>query len=206
MHAELGHHVLGVDQHVEQVRDRRALVAAHISDPGLQQRLGHGQDALAAENLAVAELQRFHFLRKRTFRHSRSSTTRRRHFSRIQSGFCTCSGRKTILNPPALVWGLRCLSWGIRVGAVFLFGCCGLWGSWGVGLYVSGVGGGEVVFGFVACLASPGCSSRLLVTGRRIALEGKCSVRCSGVFLVALVNRRVESDSCWRPSARSSPS
>ena len=62
MHAELGHHVLGVDQHVEQVRDRRALIAADIGDAGLQQRLGDREDALAAEGLAVAELERLDFL------------------------------------------------------------------------------------------------------------------------------------------------
>ena len=62
MHAELGHDVLGVDQHVEQVRDRRALVATHIGDAGLQQRLGHREDALAAKGLAVAEFQRLDFL------------------------------------------------------------------------------------------------------------------------------------------------
>ena len=64
MHAELGHHVLGIDQHVEQVRHRRALVAAHIGDAGLQQRLGHREDALAAKGLAVAELERLDFLRE----------------------------------------------------------------------------------------------------------------------------------------------
>ena len=73
MHAELGHHVLGIDQHVEQMRHRRALIAADIGDAGLQQRLGDRQDALAAENLAVAELQGFHFLRKRAFRHRPTS-------------------------------------------------------------------------------------------------------------------------------------
>ena len=37
------------------MRDRRALVAADIGDAGLQQRLGDGEDALAAEHLAGAE-------------------------------------------------------------------------------------------------------------------------------------------------------
>ena len=69
MHAEVGHHVLGVDQHVEQMRDRRALVAAHIGDAGLQQRLGHREDALAAKGLAVAELERFDFFAEGTFGH-----------------------------------------------------------------------------------------------------------------------------------------
>ena len=54
MDAELGHDVLRIDQHVEQMRDRRALIAADIGHARLQQRLGDGQDAFAAEGLAVA--------------------------------------------------------------------------------------------------------------------------------------------------------
>ena len=67
MHAEVGEQVLGLDHHVEQVRDRRALVAADIAHAGLQQRLGDREDALAAEDLAVAQLQRLHFLLERAF-------------------------------------------------------------------------------------------------------------------------------------------
>ena len=67
MHAELGHDVLGVDQHVEQMRDRRALVAADIGHARLQQRLGDREDAFAAEGLAVAELERLHFFLERAF-------------------------------------------------------------------------------------------------------------------------------------------
>ena len=57
-------YVRGVGQHVHQMRDRRALVAADIGDAGLQQRLGDGENALAAEFLAVAELQVLHLARK----------------------------------------------------------------------------------------------------------------------------------------------
>ena len=57
MHAELVEHVLGVGEHVHQVRDRRALIAADIGDAGLQQRLGDRENALAAELLAVAQLR-----------------------------------------------------------------------------------------------------------------------------------------------------
>ena len=57
VHAELGHDVLGIHQHVEQMRHRRALVAADIAHAGLQQRLGDGEDALAMELGAVAEPQ-----------------------------------------------------------------------------------------------------------------------------------------------------
>ena len=67
MHAEFAHDVFGVDQHVEQMRHRRALIAADIGDAGLQQRLGHGEDAFAAEGLAVAERERLHFLLERAF-------------------------------------------------------------------------------------------------------------------------------------------
>ena len=62
MHAEVGEQVLGLDHHVEQVRHRRALVAADIAHAGLQQRLGDREDAFAAEDVAVAQLERFHFL------------------------------------------------------------------------------------------------------------------------------------------------
>ena len=57
MHAELGQVVLRLHQHVEQVRHRRALVAADVGDAGLQQRLGDREDALAVEDLAGAEAQ-----------------------------------------------------------------------------------------------------------------------------------------------------
>ena len=67
MHAELGHDVLGVDQHVEQMRDRRALIAADVGHARLQQRLGDGQDAFAVEGLAVAQPQRLHFFLERAF-------------------------------------------------------------------------------------------------------------------------------------------
>src|SRR6476619_4028996 len=71
MHAELAHDVLRVDQHVEQMRHRRALVAPDIGHTRLQQRLGDREDAFAAEGLAVAELERLHFFLERAF-HARS--------------------------------------------------------------------------------------------------------------------------------------
>ena len=50
--------VVGVGEHVEQMRDRRAGIAADVTDAGLQQRLRDGENALAPEDLAfpVAEL------------------------------------------------------------------------------------------------------------------------------------------------------
>jgi phage protein U len=56
MDAEFLHQVSSAShQHVEQMRHRRALIAADIGHAGLQQRLGDGEDALAVEGLAVAE-------------------------------------------------------------------------------------------------------------------------------------------------------
>ena len=50
--AMLLQNVLGVGEHVDQVRDGRALVARHIRHAGLQQGLGDGQNALADEFFA----------------------------------------------------------------------------------------------------------------------------------------------------------
>ena len=69
MHAELVEHVLGVGQDVHQMRDRRTLIAADIGHPGLQQRLGDGENSFAAEFLAVAEFEILHFACERAFRH-----------------------------------------------------------------------------------------------------------------------------------------
>ena len=59
--------LLRLHQHVEQMADRRTLVAADVGDARLQQRLGHGQDALAVEFLAVAQPQALDLLAKRDF-------------------------------------------------------------------------------------------------------------------------------------------
>ncbi len=67
MDAEIAEQVLGFHHHVEQVGDRRPLVAADIADAGLQQRLGDGQDAFTPEHLAGAQPQRFHFPFERAF-------------------------------------------------------------------------------------------------------------------------------------------
>ena len=69
--AELLQNVVGVGQHVDQVRDRRALVAGDVGHAGLQQRLGDRQDAFAAEFLAGAELELGDLLLERAFRHRR---------------------------------------------------------------------------------------------------------------------------------------
>ena len=62
MHAELAQNVLRVGKHVHEMTDRRALVAADITDAALEQRLGDGQNAFAGEFLAVAQPQLFDFL------------------------------------------------------------------------------------------------------------------------------------------------
>ena len=57
MHAEFVEHVLCVGENVHEVGDRRALIAPDVGDARLQQRLGYGENALAAENVPGAELQ-----------------------------------------------------------------------------------------------------------------------------------------------------
>ena len=69
VHPELGKNLLRVREHVHQVRDRGSLVAADVRHPGLQQRLGHGQNPLTAEFLALGEAQRLHFLGERALGH-----------------------------------------------------------------------------------------------------------------------------------------
>jgi hypothetical protein len=60
-----------IGQHIHQVGNRRALVACHIGDAGLQQGLGHRQNALAAELAARAKMQRLNFGLKGAFGHFR---------------------------------------------------------------------------------------------------------------------------------------
>ena len=67
VHAELVQVVARLHHHVEQVRHRRALVAADVGHARLQQRLGHGEDALAVEGLAVAEAEGLYFLSELPF-------------------------------------------------------------------------------------------------------------------------------------------
>ena len=69
--AEVLQDVVGVGQHIDEMRDRRALVAGDIGHAGLQQRLGDGEDAFAAEFLAGAEPELLDFLLERSFRHRR---------------------------------------------------------------------------------------------------------------------------------------
>ena len=57
MDAEFAQQVFGLQQDIEQVADRRALVAADVGHARLQQRLGDREYALAAKLLAVPEPQ-----------------------------------------------------------------------------------------------------------------------------------------------------
>jgi hypothetical protein len=59
--------LVGVGQDVEEVRDRGARIPAHVGDPGLEQRLGDGEDPLAAEHLTVSQRQLLDFLGERPF-------------------------------------------------------------------------------------------------------------------------------------------
>ena len=67
MDAKFAHDVLRIHQHVEQMRDRCALIAADVRHARLQQRLGDGQNAFAAESLAVAQPERLHLFFERAF-------------------------------------------------------------------------------------------------------------------------------------------
>ena len=69
MDAELLEDVVRVREHVDEVRDRRALVAGNVGHAGLQQRLGDREDAFAAELLASAEAQQLHLFLERPLRH-----------------------------------------------------------------------------------------------------------------------------------------
>eukprot|EP01034_Spumella_vulgaris_P023492 gene23492-29712_t len=64
MHTQLVHIGFGLHHDVEQVRDRCALVAAHIAHARLQQPLGDGQNAFAMKDLARAHAQGLDFFVK----------------------------------------------------------------------------------------------------------------------------------------------
>ena len=68
MDTEFVEQVLRFDQHVDQMRDRRTLIAADIGDARLQDRLGDREDALTPEDLALAQPQRADFVGEGAFR------------------------------------------------------------------------------------------------------------------------------------------
>ena len=62
MHAELVQDLLGVGEHVDQVRNRRARIAADIADAAFEQGLRNRQNSLAAKFLPRADAQILNFL------------------------------------------------------------------------------------------------------------------------------------------------
>src|SRR5438552_7054682 len=69
MNAELAQDVLRIGEHIHQMRDGCSLIADNIADTALQQRLGDGEDALAAEFLAGADLELLDFFLEGSFGH-----------------------------------------------------------------------------------------------------------------------------------------
>ena len=61
-HAEFGQDLLGIGKNVHEMADRCALVAADIADAGFEQGLGQGENALAVEGFALADLEFLDFL------------------------------------------------------------------------------------------------------------------------------------------------
>src|SRR5471030_1452233 len=68
MDAKFVQQILAFDQHVDQMRDRRALVAADIGNACLEDRLGDREDAFATKDFALAETQRADFFLERALR------------------------------------------------------------------------------------------------------------------------------------------
>ena len=56
-HTQVRENILGIGQHIHQVADRRALIAADVADPILKQCLGDRQNTLAGEGLALTEAE-----------------------------------------------------------------------------------------------------------------------------------------------------
>ncbi len=69
MDAEIAHHVLGVGEHVHEMRDRRALIAGDVGHAGLKQGLGDRENALAAKDFAGSKSQVLNFALEGPFRH-----------------------------------------------------------------------------------------------------------------------------------------
>ena len=78
MHAGFPQQFVGVAEHVHQMGDGRALISPHIGDAGLQQRLGHRENAFAAEIRARAKAKLFHFSLEGALCHSAIPTRKPR--------------------------------------------------------------------------------------------------------------------------------
>ena len=69
VHTKFRHIIGSIGEHIHQMRNRRALIAADIGDTRLQQRLGDGKNAFTPKFIASAKAQIFHFPCKRPFCH-----------------------------------------------------------------------------------------------------------------------------------------
>ena len=70
-HAKLAQQVLGIGQHIHQVADRRALIAADIAHAIFQQGLGQRQNAFTGKGFPRPQTQVFDFCLERPFGHAR---------------------------------------------------------------------------------------------------------------------------------------
>ena len=61
--------VVCVGEHIDEVRDRRTLIARDVGHAGLQQCLGDSENSFAAEFLACAEPKLGNLALERPFRH-----------------------------------------------------------------------------------------------------------------------------------------
>ena len=66
---QFAQHILRVCQHIHQVADRRALIAANIAHTVFQQRLSQGQNAFARKHITVAFAQVLYLFFEGTFGH-----------------------------------------------------------------------------------------------------------------------------------------
>jgi hypothetical protein len=64
MDSQLCEHLICIGQHVDEMRDRRTLIARDVRDARLEQGLGDGEDAFAVEFFAFAKPQLADFLAK----------------------------------------------------------------------------------------------------------------------------------------------
>ena len=70
-HAKFPQQVLRIGQHIHEVADRRALIAADIAHAVFQQGLGQRQNALTGKGFPRPQTQVFDFCLERPFRHAR---------------------------------------------------------------------------------------------------------------------------------------
>src|SRR5207249_12179625 len=69
--------IVRVGQNVDQIRDGPPRIAADVAHAGLEQRLGDGEDALAAKDLAFPVPELLHVLRERPLTHAATRCTSR---------------------------------------------------------------------------------------------------------------------------------